>query len=198
MQSPKRVVMSTDSKFWTPQFLVAMPELQDPNFSKAVVYLTHYSSEGALGYVLNHPANLSLSENIVLPEGQLSPAYQNFPVYSGGPVEPERLWILFRESAYMTDHRTVLAPDISLSQDIDILLDDSRTLTTSQMKIFHGYAGWGAGQLDQEFKASSWILTPADTTLLFSHPTEKLWETVLAKMGISPQSLVSVPHTHLN
>jgi putative transcriptional regulator len=175
-----------------PAFLVAMPQLQDPNFAKSVVLLCEHREEGAMGLVINRCTD-TLASAIV----QLEPPPEQdsrLPVWIGGPVDPSRGWLLLAED--LGDGIEV-SPGLYLSASRDLLrrVMHSRELA-DRCRFLVGYAGWGPRQLDSELAASAWLTVPIDNSLLFETPSDKMWEVAIRRLGIDPHALALGPGVH--
>lgn len=175
-----------------PTLLVAMPQLQDENFSKSVVLLCEHREEGAMGLVLNRETEQRASEIV-----QLEPPLERdngMPVWIGGPVDPARGWLLVADN--LGDGIEV-SPGLYLSASRDLL---RRILQAPDLRnrsrFLVGYAGWGPRQLDGELAASAWLTVPVDNTLMFETPSDELWEVAIRRLGIEPHSLAMGPGVH--
>jgi putative transcriptional regulator len=169
-----------------PGFLIAMPQLGDQNFHRAVVLMVDHSPNGSLGLVLNRPAGVSLGE---LGEGQDLPVAQERKydvVFVGGPVEPQRGFVLHDRDDIAEKH--VLAPGLYLSVTLDalkpLLIEEGHHL-----RFCLGYAGWGAGQLEEELAQGSWLFTEASAASVLEVDPSTLWEKTLRDMGVEPAML---------
>lgn len=165
-------------------FLIAMPALADPNFFHTVTYLCEHNADGALGIVINRPMNLNLRE--LLQHMDLEPVNDdigNQPIYLGGPVQQERGFVLHRPlgeweaTLKVSDH-------IGITSSRDILGAIAAGEGPEDSLIALGYAGWGAGQLEQEMAANAWLSGPADEHIVFDLPHEKRWEAAAASLGV--------------
>ncbi|MFO0773061.1 MAG: YqgE/AlgH family protein [Nitrospiraceae bacterium] len=161
-------------------FLVASPALRDPNFRQTVVLLCEHNDEGALGFVLNRPTAMNLSE--VLPQVPIMEAQQH-ALYSGGPVQTNQVMVLYRLSDVPEGSHTVL-DGVCLGGDFAIL---DRILTDrdphESFRAFAGYSGWGPGQLENEMKSGSWITIPADSPTVFDREPSTLWHDLVTSLG---------------
>jgi putative transcriptional regulator len=167
------------------QFLIAMPNLADPNFNQSLTLICEHNSDGALGFVVNKPSELHLFE--LLEQQQLSycpqPGVTDAPLYWGGPVEMQRGFIL--HSAEKTWHATMpVSDEISITSSIDIIEDTLQGKGPEQLMYLLGYAGWGAGQLEQEIADNSWLTVAADSETLFTTQAEQRWEAAASKLGV--------------
>jgi putative transcriptional regulator len=155
-------------------FLVASRDLRDPNFRETVVLILEYSSEGAVGLVVNRPSEIPLSRLIpYIAEFR----ERNDTVYIGGPVEPLRMTFLFRSSK---DHENALLvfDDVWASSSFD-LLERTLRLGQSPIRVLSGYAGWAPYQLDAEIERGDWRVVAAETEDLFTLDPEKLWRELI-------------------
>jgi putative transcriptional regulator len=175
-----------------PTLLVAMPQLQDENFNKAVVLLCEHREEGAMGLVLNRCTDTTASSIV-----QLEPPLEHdngLQVWIGGPVDPARGWLLVADD--LGDGIEV-SPGLFLSASRDLL---RRVLQSPDLggrsRFLVGYAGWGPRQLDGELAASAWLTVPVDTQLMFETPSEALWEVAIRRLGIEPHALAMGPGVH--
>ena len=172
--------------------LVSMPQLQDPNFSKTVVLLCDYGPEGAFGLVLNRPTDMPASAMV-----RLDPpvaAGNDLPLWIGGPVDPDRGWILLGDEP-LTDFKTI-RDGLYLSTSQAILRGVLETTPAPRARIIAGYAGWGPGQLDDELAQSSWLLTTVDLDLVFDVDADAMWETAIRRMGADPSMLTTSHGVH--
>lgn len=187
-----------DFSAFSPCFLVAMPELADPNFHKSVIMLTDYNKEGARGFIINKKTDILLGATVVLSEGTLNSDYEKLPLFFGGPVEPDKIWITYDSKIYTHDDDTIVGDNIMIARDIDILTNHENTLNTERMRIFHGYTGWGAKQLDAEIAASSWLTSPLSIKLLLDTPQELIWDNAIRNLGFDPNHLIGSKSAFLN
>lgn len=170
-------------------FLIAMPSLTDPLFSRTVTYICEHNEEGAMGLIINQPVDLNVSSlleklEIVVPEGQTD-EHRSLaaPVYSGGPVAKDRGFVLhppqdtWRSSLQLSD-------DIMITTSKDILESLGSSAAPHKFILTLGYAGWDAGQLEQELAENSWLTIPADADILFQTPVRERWQRAAEKLGI--------------
>lgn len=176
-----------------PALLVSMPQLQDPNFARAVVLLCDYAPEGAFGLVLNRPTDMSASSMV-----KLEPAVVGgnaLPLCIGGPVEPERGWILLAEPPELPDYRTI-CEGVYLSTSPVLLRHVLMVTPAPRARVLAGYAGWGPGQLDTELAQSAWLIGSVDPDLLFDVDPAAMWETAIRRLGADPSSLQTSHGVH--
>jgi putative transcriptional regulator len=168
------------------QLLVAGPGLVDPNFWRTVVLVGEHNEEGALGVVLNRPAPAAVAE-VAPPLAGL--VHEGEPVFLGGPVQPESAVVL----------ADVEHPDFAgliVFGSIGFLMgevDPGRRDGIRRARVFAGYAGWGAGQLEAEMEDGSWIAEPAVPDDVFTGRPEKLWSDVLLRKGGQYAILSTMP-----
>jgi putative transcriptional regulator len=169
-----------------PTLLISMPQLTDPNFSKTVVLLCEHGPEGALGLVVNRPAEVVASEAVEFEPPIEAP--NDMPLFLGGPVEPQRGWILTAQEPEV-DHKA-LGGGLYLAASPDLLRHalESRPLPRRTL-VLAGYAGWDAGQLDAELSDSAWLIAPLDLDLIFEIPSAVTWEMAIRRMGADPAQL---------
>jgi putative transcriptional regulator len=179
----------SQSTFLKNHFLIAMPTLMDPNFFHSVTYICEHNDQGAMGIVINQPVELTLGEvveHLGLPTSDGAQLQQS--VYRGGPVETERGFVLHRPVGHWESTLSI-TKTIGLSTSNDIV----EALATGQgpkhCLVALGYAGWGAGQLEQELAENSWLSAPADEKVLFDTDADKRWEAAAALMGIDIKQL---------
>ena len=175
------------------QLLIAMPGMNDPRFKKTVIYVCSHSNEGAMGIVINRPhKGLKFSELL----SQLNIALDANPprkieVLSGGPVEQARGFVLHTKD-YFTEGATLkVDPGLSLTATTDVLRALAKGEGPAQALFALGYAGWGAGQLEQELIDNAWITCDSDADLIFDQDHNGKYSAALHKLGIDPGLLSS-------
>ena len=166
------------------QLLIAMPTLQDPNFSRTVTYICEHGDHGAMGIVLNRPTELRLLDVLqhMDIDGGLGMAGEQI-VYLGGPVEEERGFVLHTHTDPW-DSTLAIDDRISITSSRDILEAMAHGGGPEQTLVALGYAGWGAGQLEQELQQNAWLSGPADQSILFDLPAEQRWEAAARLLGV--------------
>jgi putative transcriptional regulator len=202
--------MTADSAFTnlTHHFLIAMPSLEDVNFSKSVVYLCEHSQRGALGLIINKPSDLSmrgLFEKVDLPLNRED--LIQTPVFKGGPVHTERGFVLHEAFAVgQSDAPTDLSPagdesvyastmtipgGLEMTTSKDVLEAISTGAGPKRVLISLGYSAWGEGQLESELAENSWLTVNADTALIFDTPVEQRYERAMSLLGLQSWMLSS-------
>ncbi len=173
-------------------FLIAMPAMADPNFKGTVTYLCEHNERGALGVVVNRPTDLtmeSLFEQIEIVVSDL--ALSQRKVHFGGPVSVEHGFVLHRSHGSWNSS-IVVSDELSLTTSKDILEAVAHGNGPSEWLLTLGYAGWGAGQLEEEIAANAWLTVPADAEMLFEIPPEGLLDAAIERLGISKFALSNV------
>lgn len=170
-----------------PGFLIAVPQLLDPNFRQSVVLLLQDGVEGALGLVINRESRLPLQD---LCRDHEIP-YSGDPdkkVRVGGPVQPEQGLVLY-DGAFEDPEGRDVSTGVRVSASTSTLtrLCDRPSV---RFHCFSGYAGWGPGQLEREIHQGSWILAPPDAGLVFDIPPPQMWRKALAAIGVDPTAIV--------
>src|SRR5262245_18117719 len=164
------------SEPFRPTLLLSMPQLQDPNFSRTVVLLCEFVPEGAFGLVLNRPTDMPASQMV-----RLEPTVNvgnELPLHIGGPVEPERGWILFADEPTGAEYRTI-QPGLYLSTSPELLRKVLESSPSPRACILAGYAGCGPGQLDAELAQSAWLMAEVECDLIFDVHPAAMWETAI-------------------
>jgi len=173
------------------QLLIAMPSLEDPNFSRTVTYICEHSEQGAMGIVLNRPTELSLADVLSHMEIEGDPGETGEQrVYLGGPVEEERGFVLHTRTEPW-DSTLAINDDISVTTSRDILEAMACGKGPSHALVALGYAGWGAGQLERELQDNAWLSGPADRSILFDLPPDQRWEAAARLLGVDVNLLSS-------
>lgn len=177
------------------QFLIAMPGMADGNFSRSVVYICAHSAEGAMGFIINQPQQLSFVDilrhlKIVADEDAilLPDETRDFQIQKGGPVESGRGFVLHTDD-YLTQSSIPVSDEICLTATVDIIRAMSRGRGPRKASLLLGYAGWGAGQIESEIANNGWLSCPADESLIFDTSLDDKYDRALALMGIHPAML---------
>jgi putative transcriptional regulator len=157
------------------KLLVSSPSLIDPNFRKTVVLVAHHDTDGAMGLVLSRPSGTSAVEAVPALDGVPGAAD---PVYVGGPVQPEA-FIALAEFEDVDDAAAPIMGSLGF-MPAEAEPDD---LSILRLRLFAGYSGWGAGQLEAELEESSWIVVDAETDDAFADDPDLLWRDVLVRKG---------------
>ena len=169
-----------------PTLLLSMPQLQDPNFARTVVLLCDFAPEGAFGLVLNRPTEMPATSMVKLDPPIVGG--NGMPLCIGGPVEPERGWILLGDQPEQPDYRTI-RDGVYLSTSPLVLRQILTARPAPRARVLAGYAGWGPGQLDAELAQSAWLIGSVDADLVFDIDPDEMWETAIRRLGADPSSL---------
>jgi putative transcriptional regulator len=164
--------------------LISSPVLQDPNFRRTVVLMTHHDDEGAMGLVLSRPSELRVVDAV--PELAVLPGTDD-NVYVGGPVQPEAVVVLVDHDS--EPELPIVGNSAFMPADAD--LDE---LDAVRARVFAGYSGWGPGQLEGELQESSWIVVPAEPDDAFAADPDELWRTVLHRKGGKFTLIATMPY----
>jgi putative transcriptional regulator len=133
-----------------PVLLLSMPQMADPNFSRTVILLCDYTDQGAFGVVVNRPMTEPAWTLIKTdPPIRVDPEIR---LWIGGPVEPQRTWVLMSDAQGPEEEQREVAPGVLLSVSHELTLRTLQEAPTSRTRVIAGYAGWGPGQLDKEIK----------------------------------------------
>jgi putative transcriptional regulator len=178
--------MATD-KFLKGKLLLDSGQLRGSFFQRTVVLICQHDAEGAFGLVLNRGTGSKAGEVVV---ADLPEVLKALPLFLGGPVQPSALSFLHSDS-FVPDANVF--PGLSLGHSLDGLVELGESFSSSQkLKLFAGYAGWSAGQLEEEMKRGAWITHPANLELVFD-ADEKLWQRILASKGWKYKILAEMP-----
>ena len=172
----------------TKQFLIAMPAMADPNFSRTLTFICEHNERGALGIVVNRPIDVTLASlfkqvEIELPDAEL--AHQ--PVFFGGPVQFDHGFVLHRPVGAWKS--TLPVGEIGLTTSRDILEAMSAGQGPRQHLVALGYAGWAPGQLEDEIRRNGWLTVEADLDLIFNVPPEARYDAAMQALGINAANL---------
>jgi len=180
--------MAGSTKSWQGQLLLDGGKLHGSFFHRSVVLICQHDAEGAFGLILNQPAGSKVGDAVV---ANLPEALKEQPLYLGGPVQPGVLSFLHTD--VFVPHANVLA-NLNLGHSIESLMDLSESNSATQkLRLFAGYAGWSAGQLEQEMARHDWLTHPATVDLVFKSEPEQLWKEILREKGPSLRWLADSP-----
>jgi putative transcriptional regulator len=179
-----------------PTFLVAMPQLLDPNFRRTVVLLIHHDEEGTFGIVLNRDTEITAPSLCATLDIAWHGAAEE-PIGWGGPVQPQTGWVLFDDEADFAYGDDVKQVDrgVRFAGSLDVLRRIA-VAPPQRLRLLLGYAGWGPGQLESELAEGAWLLAPVSREVVFDVDTSRMWEHVLRSMGIEPATLIATRGVH--
>jgi putative transcriptional regulator len=171
----------------TGQLLIAMPQMEDPRFSRSVVFMCAHNAEGAMGLVVNKTVEQPSLAELLKQLGIEGDGFSRARVHFGGPVEAARGFVL--HSTDYTEEATLIVGEVGLTATMDILRAIARGEGPRRRFFALGYAGWGPGQLDAEIQANGWLTVPSDNALLFDDGNDDKWRRAIAKLGVDPFAL---------
>ncbi|WP_410499243.1 YqgE/AlgH family protein [Chitinibacter sp. S2-10] len=171
-------------------FLVAMPNLTDPIFSRSLILICEHNAAGAMGVMLNRPLGMTVEALFEQLDLELHrPDVRDLTVYFGGPVQTERGFIL-HSPLESWQASLAVGDELGLTTSRDILNAVSEGSGPAQMFVALGFTGWEAGQLEKEIAENSWLTVPmSDMRILFDVPSEGRYDAALALLGIDAAML---------
>jgi putative transcriptional regulator len=173
-------------------FLIAMPAMGDPNFARGITFICQHDGDGAMGLVVNRLSDYKLGDvlqQMHMPCERVEVA--STPVLMGGPVQPERGFVLHAPSEREWDSSYRINDALAVTTSRDILAAMADGGGPPRVLVTLGYAGWGAGQLEQELRDNAWLTVRADDRILFETPLDDRWNAAIALVGINPANLTS-------
>lgn len=173
----------------TGQILIAMPSMRDPRFAQTVIFVCAHSPDGAMGVVLNRPLKTPKFAELLRQLGvEPSPPKREMALGAGGPVDDNRGFVL-HSADWMAEGSLDVDGEHVLTANLDILAAIAAGAGPAQARLVLGYAGWGAGQLDEEIRENSWLSAAPDDALLYDGLYQTKWQRALAKLRINPGML---------
>jgi putative transcriptional regulator len=171
------------------QFLIAMPGMVDPNFAGAVIYLFEHTERGAMGLVVNRPTEVDLAtlfDKIEL-KLEIAPLLEQ-PVYFGGPVQVERGFVLHEPEPNAAYSSSLVIPGgLTMTTSKDVLEAVASGTGPKKFLMTLGYAGWGAGQLEEEITLNGWMNVPLSrqqmADIIFDTPSSQRYERAMSRLG---------------
>ena len=175
------------------QILLASPSLHDPDFKDAVILVCHHDDEGCMGLMINRPRSIGIPEvlhdlGIAMQDNSANTESVVPQVYEGGPVDNFRGFVL-HDGWQVYDSTMQVTQELHLTASRDILEDMGRGDGPEHCLLVLGYAGWQAGQLEQELSRNDWLIAPASHHIVFQEPPEKRWDFAARCMGIERSQL---------
>jgi putative transcriptional regulator len=179
-----------------PNLLVAMPQLQDPNFHRSVVLLIHHDADGTFGVVVNRATDITapaLCSTLEI-EWRGDPSRE---IHWGGPVQPQTGWVLFDEPSpgIGSEELSRVGSGISFAGSLEVLRQVAEA-PPRHVRVMLGYAGWGPGQLENELAQGAWITAPVSNEAIFDVDPDAMWEHVVRSLGIEPATLIPTTGVH--
>ena len=182
--SPNIIDARQSEGYLAGHLLVATPLINAGCFQKSVVYIFAHNAEGAMGLIINQPLELvnyaALIEGMDLPDHA---AAKELPVYFGGPMDRSRGFVI-HTTDYYKDFSLVRTNDLAVTASAGILQDIVQGKGPRQAALVVGYAGWTAGQLEQEIEQNSWLSVPATSQLMFGTENDLKWATASKSVGV--------------
>jgi putative transcriptional regulator len=188
--------MVTETISLANHFLIAMPAMTDPNFSRTLTYICEHNTDGAIGIIINRPMEMTLGNlfervNIELEEGEPRQRFGELPVYFGGPVQTDRGFVLHRPAGTWQSSLTV-NEDVALTSSRDILEMMGSNAEPAEVLVSLGYAGWSAGQLEWELAQNAWLTVEAAPAVIFGLPPEERLAAAMQLLGVDFANLSEV------
>jgi putative transcriptional regulator len=192
MKISRKASKSAGRGYLDGQMLIAMPTMRDERFTRSLIYVCAHSSEGAMGIVVNQPAqNINFPDLLVqlevIPAGeliQLPPRAGEVKVLKGGPVETGRGFVLHSADFFIENSTLPIDEGICLTATLDILKAIARGSGPVSALLALGYAGWAPGQLESEIQENGWLHCSADRELIFGSDTDTKYHKALKKLGV--------------
>lgn len=173
------------------QLLLAMPNMTDPRFDRAVIYVCTHSEEGAMGLVINEPMPaLTFAELLEQLEIDVVEPISDIEVHRGGPVESGRGFVL-HSADFVQDSTLVVSETLALTATVDVLRAIAQGSGPVNNLLALGYAGWGAGQIEAEIQQNAWLTVNADEEVIFHTELDDKWPRALAMLGVDISMLSS-------
>ncbi|WP_024296845.1 YqgE/AlgH family protein [Methylomicrobium lacus] len=177
------------------QFIIAMPNLADPNFFHTVTYMCQHNREGALGIVINRSTGMKLGEIFKQMDIRVtSDTAADAPIYAGGPVQQDRGFVV-HTTCGQWDATMPVSDTISLTTSRDVIEAIALGEGPERFLVALGYAGWGEGQLEKEIRDNAWLNSPFGTKVLFDLPIDMRWAAAAGQIGVDINQL-TMPAGH--
>src|SRR6185436_4985521 len=192
MADEKDARVESGESFLEGKLLIALPGMADDRFAQTVIYMCAHSAKGAMGIVINKPIpGLTFAEVMKQLHIETRTTTAELPILYGGPVETGRGFVLHSGDYEASDSTLPVSEDISLTATLDILRAIADGRGPRHVLFALGYAGWGAGQVENEFQFNGWLHCHADPAIVFGTDSNAKWSTALARLGIGPSGLVA-------
>jgi len=177
-------------------FLIAMPAMADPNFSRTLTYICEHNADGALGIIVNRPTDMNLAglfDRVSIPMDleEAEVRFANLPVYYGGPVQTDRGFVLHRPAGHWQSSLSI-NEEIALTSSRDILQAMGGSGHPAEVLVSLGYAGWTAGQIEWELAQNAWLTVEADHSIIFDLPPEERFVAAMQLLGVDFANLSEV------
>ncbi len=169
-------------KSFSNHFIISMPHMNDPIFSKSLIYICEHDDDGAMGLIINKPMISENASDIIQQTGltQIEPLPD---IYFGGPVNLE-MGLILHDANYNIEGTLTISKSVALTSNKQIVLDLKNGGGPDEFRFSFGYAGWEKGQIEREIENGDWLLMPADDDFIFSIPNTDKWKKAASKFGI--------------
>ncbi len=174
----------SEGDFLTNQLLIAMPAMGDSNFAQTVTFIWEHNAEGALGIVINRPLQMRLADVFEQLKMPTAPGVDaDRPVLQGGPVQTDRGFVLHQGGGHW-EHTRQISSSLHVTTSPDILGAMAQGSGPDTALVALGYAGWGAGQIENEIFQNAWLTVPCDERILFDTPFDQRWHAAGRLLGV--------------
>lgn len=172
------------------KLLVAMPGMSDPRFDKTVIMMCAHDAEHAMGVVINKPKDeLTLSDVLGHLGLEADDDVAERIVLDGGPVRPDRGFVLHSEDFAAGEATQAVAPGVRLTATRDVLVAVAGDHAPERFLLALGCAGWSAGQLEDELRHNAWLIVDADNSIIFDEQHDDKWSRAIRSLGFDPAQL---------
>ena len=171
------------------QLLIAMPQMTDPRFERAVVFMCDHSSKGAMGLIINKPLPELRFKDLLTKLSIDTEGAPIIPIHFGGPVEKGRGFVLHSSDYKSGAGAARFAHGFAMSATLDVIEDIAQGRGPQQLILAIGYAGWGAGQLEGEIAQNAWLSCGATRQIVFDTDSDKRWTAAMNHLGVDPLAL---------
>ena len=169
-------------KSFSNHFIISMPHMNDPIFSKSLIYICEHDNDGAMGLIINKPM-ISKNAADIIQQTELAQIEPPPDIYFGGPVNLE-MGLILHDANYNIEGTLTISKSVALTSNKQIVLDLKNGGGPDEFCFSFGYAGWGKGQIEREIENGDWLLMPADDDFIFSIPNTAKWKKAASKFGI--------------
>jgi len=180
---------SSNSRSLSGQFLIWMPGMGDPRFDKSLIFLCDHSDDGAMGLIVNKPIIETDFAEICDFLDIDCPQDRDVPVLYGGPVDTQKGLVLHSPEFHSAKSNELTTSAYSLTGTRDVIEAMAKGAGPKSAFLAMGYAGWGAGQLEQELQQNAWLVGSCDHDLIFGEDHDLKWEMALIQAGVDPRLL---------
>lgn len=183
----------TERDFLGGQILIAMPNMGDPRFERAVIFMCAHNEDHAMGVIINKPlTNVEIADLLEQLEIEQDERSADTPVHFGGPVQTER-GVVLHTLDYELESTVRMGEDLGLTATKDVLIDIAGKNPTRpaprRFLLAVGHAGWGSGQLEQEIAMNAWVHCDPDEAIIFEDAEDAAWQRALSKLGVTSAML---------